>query len=296
MTCPHCKSEVIAKCGSINVWHWAHIDRDCDLWSEPESDWHKEWKEKVPLKNREVTINNHRADILLAKGLVVELQNSSISVENIRERENFYGEMVWLFNAQEFMNNCIIKYYELTRYQSEYQSEGYTLGILSDIEKYKQFMTSMEWAVWAERELQRREIDSNAFLKKKGVKQDLFDLLNSDPRKELIMKEYYDMKKIPEKECHPLSHGGYSIQVIGSKSVDNVLGQSSATRSINFKWLWARKTLLTCSKPILWDIGSHTLLYFDSPTKNFCSTNMGVIGSGKLIPKQWFLDFLISES
>ena len=39
-TCPMCGGKVIAKCGDIMSWHWAHEASDCDTWSEGESDWH----------------------------------------------------------------------------------------------------------------------------------------------------------------------------------------------------------------------------------------------------------------
>ena len=45
----------------------------------------------------------HRADIQLPPGLVIELQHSAISSEDIKSREEFYGrrEMVWIFDARE---------------------------------------------------------------------------------------------------------------------------------------------------------------------------------------------------
>lgn len=74
---------------------------DCDSWSEGESEWHFNWKDKFPAKAREVVVGNHRADVKLSSGLVIELQRSSISPEEIRERESFYGSMVWIFDVRE---------------------------------------------------------------------------------------------------------------------------------------------------------------------------------------------------
>lgn len=42
--CPGCSGDLIAKCGEINAWHWAHRANDCDPWHEPESEWHIGWK------------------------------------------------------------------------------------------------------------------------------------------------------------------------------------------------------------------------------------------------------------
>jgi competence protein CoiA len=109
--CPHCKAEVIPKCGEIKTWHWAHRDvEDCDHWGEPETDWHRSWKAQIPADRAEATIKRfgeeHRADITRPDGTVVELQHSSLSPEEIREREAFYGSMVWLFDIRAFSPPC----------------------------------------------------------------------------------------------------------------------------------------------------------------------------------------------
>lgn len=107
--CPECGAEVLAKCGEINIWHWAHVSRvDCDLWGEPESAWHLNWKSGLPLDWVEVPMaengEKHRADIRLPNGRVIELQHSSISVTEISKRELFYKKMVWIFDVQEAAN------------------------------------------------------------------------------------------------------------------------------------------------------------------------------------------------
>lgn len=99
--CPACDSVVIGKCGELIVHHWAHASKlDCDPWSEGETQWHRDWKSCLPPENQEVVIGPHRADIVLADKTVVELQHSAISPEVIREREQFYGNMIWLFDGR----------------------------------------------------------------------------------------------------------------------------------------------------------------------------------------------------
>lgn len=108
--CPVCKSTVISKCGTIMVWHWAHESKeDCDTWFEPESEWHRDWKEYFKPEEREVVIGNHRADIK-HNGLVIELQNSTISAQEIQEREQFYGNMIWIVNGEDFYGNNLQTY------------------------------------------------------------------------------------------------------------------------------------------------------------------------------------------
>jgi competence CoiA-like predicted nuclease len=108
--CPLCNEEVIAKCGEIKIWHWAHKkDFECDSFGEPETEWHFNWKKKFPNENQEVRIENHRADIRSSQGLIIELQNSSISPEKIREREECYKKMIWMLNGETLAKGLILR-------------------------------------------------------------------------------------------------------------------------------------------------------------------------------------------
>ena len=43
--CRACRAEMIAKCGKIEINHWAHKRKqNCDPWWENETAWHREWK------------------------------------------------------------------------------------------------------------------------------------------------------------------------------------------------------------------------------------------------------------
>lgn len=101
--CPGCGQEVIAKCGEIVAWHWAHKVNDCDAWAEGETEWHLAWKRRF--RNVEVTIRRdgewHRADAVTNGGWVVEFQHSAISTGDIAIREKFYKNMIWIFDATE---------------------------------------------------------------------------------------------------------------------------------------------------------------------------------------------------
>jgi hypothetical protein len=105
--CPGCGGDLIAKCGEIVVWHWAHVSGDCDPWSEPETEWHSNWKECFPLECREVTVGNHRADVLIG-GHAIEFQHSSISVDEIRERELHYGSLTWVIDGRDFRDRFFV--------------------------------------------------------------------------------------------------------------------------------------------------------------------------------------------
>lgn len=118
--CPICDDPVFSKTGNLRVWHFSHHKRfksqvDCDPWAERESEWHLSWKSRVPDHMREYVVKRqrilpnglieqsvHRADILNSRGTVIELQHSRISPEEIFERETFYENMIWIFDAQQF--------------------------------------------------------------------------------------------------------------------------------------------------------------------------------------------------
>lgn len=107
--CLGCKNDVIAKCGNIKVHHWAHAARvDCDPWSEPETEWHRDWKNNFPEEFREkhfvdeVTNEIHRADIHTPTGITIEFQNSPISTEEFGQRNTFYKKLIWVVNAAKF--------------------------------------------------------------------------------------------------------------------------------------------------------------------------------------------------
>jgi competence CoiA-like predicted nuclease len=104
--CPGCGEQLIPRCGNIRVWHWAHkSSHDCDTWHKPETEWHIGWKKLFGRENCEVVIHPHRADILGNMNVVIELQHSKISAEEIEERETFYKKMIWVVDASPFLEN-----------------------------------------------------------------------------------------------------------------------------------------------------------------------------------------------
>lgn len=103
--CPSCGARVIAKCGTKKIWHWAHTSvRNCDRWWEPETEWHRAWKNEFPASSQEVRHiapngELHIADVKTEAGFVLEFQHSNISANERASRESFYERMVWLVNG-----------------------------------------------------------------------------------------------------------------------------------------------------------------------------------------------------
>lgn len=115
--CVGCNEIVIAKCGTIKINHWAHLSlkKKCDSWWENETLWHREWKEKFPERWREITFYDeklqefHRADVHTEKGITIEFQNSSFSIQELQSRERFYPKLIWVINGLKFRGFKILK-------------------------------------------------------------------------------------------------------------------------------------------------------------------------------------------
>jgi competence protein CoiA len=110
--CPACQKQTHPKCGRIIIWHWAHKPtRHCDPWWEGETEWHRTWKAHFAQDEQEViqrdptTGEIHIADIKTANGVVIELQNSPMTIDEMLSREAFYGDLIWVVNGTRFVNN-----------------------------------------------------------------------------------------------------------------------------------------------------------------------------------------------
>ena len=116
--CPDCDSIVIGKKGSFKIKHWCHkAKNECDSWYEPITEWHLKWQNLFPIQYREVSMKkangkSHRADLKLKNNLVIEVQNSPIKIDEIEERESFYGEnnMIWILNGETLARKSSITY------------------------------------------------------------------------------------------------------------------------------------------------------------------------------------------
>lgn len=104
--CPICDHPMVAKCGKVRIWHWAHQGgRPCgDPWWENETGWHLKWKGELPDAWQEIVHHaddgtKHIADIKTEHGWVIEFQHSSISPEERQSRDAFYRQLVWVVDG-----------------------------------------------------------------------------------------------------------------------------------------------------------------------------------------------------
>lgn len=103
--CPGCEQPMIAKCGEVKIWHWAHLGkRVCDPWWENETEWHRNWKGYFPVDWQEVVHyaesgEKHIADVNTDQDWVIEFQHSHLKPEERRARDEFYKNLVWVVDG-----------------------------------------------------------------------------------------------------------------------------------------------------------------------------------------------------
>jgi len=103
--CPACESSLVARCGEVRVRHWAHKGRFlCERWWEPETEWHRAWKDHFPVDWQEIVHRaandqRHIADVKTDDGWVIEFQHSYLKPDERRSREAFYPKLVWVVDG-----------------------------------------------------------------------------------------------------------------------------------------------------------------------------------------------------
>lgn len=122
--CCCCSKPVIAKCGTRKIWHWAHKSKtDCDNWWEPETEWHRNWKNNYPAEWQEISLFNkktnekHIADVSTIHNLVIEFQHSNINPQERISREQFYKNMVWVVDGTRLKR-------DYPRFLKEWKKDG----------------------------------------------------------------------------------------------------------------------------------------------------------------------------
>jgi len=111
--CIGCKAEMIARCGSQRIHHWAHKNKSeqCDHWWENETEWHRNWKASFPIGWQEIrhedtrTNEIHIADVKTPNGVVIEFQHSSLKEIEKSAREAFYKNLHWVVDGTRLPND-----------------------------------------------------------------------------------------------------------------------------------------------------------------------------------------------
>jgi hypothetical protein len=112
-TCRQCEAPMLAKCGRIVPWHWAHVARvaHCDPWQQPDTRWTLAIKQRLADDGAEIeTIVEHDGERhivdALFDGLAILLVSGRYPTpEQIEERERFFGaHTVWIYDADPFIH------------------------------------------------------------------------------------------------------------------------------------------------------------------------------------------------
>jgi hypothetical protein len=104
VVCPVCRTHLDPKQPIRSVHHFVHRPLvRCDPWRQTMTKWQKHWqacwapeRNEVPVERDGIT---HVADVVTADGVVVALQHSPLTREEVWEREEFYGNMAWVFDG-----------------------------------------------------------------------------------------------------------------------------------------------------------------------------------------------------
>lgn len=112
-TCQSCEKEVVARCGEVNVHHFAHRSKEaCEASRYGMTEWHMGWLDSFPKECVEYRLKSggklHIADLVVmnrGRKTVIEFQRRLMPAEDMREREAFWKrngfDYRWVFDGVE---------------------------------------------------------------------------------------------------------------------------------------------------------------------------------------------------
>lgn len=268
--CPACNTVVYARCGPTNVDHWAHDSVDtCDDWSyEPKTFWHINWQSRFHKDDIEVIIKKenkfHIADIIATNDVVIEIQNSPISADEILARESFYGKMIWILNARHFAANLDIVGF----------SHDIDMGVVGSLIEYERNSQGFAQRI-------RLTVPSDDDMTIENCLRADPWLYTEDEQQEGLW--YVNNPNMLTSEQLPTDlMSAYIAYGLGYKFMERIEDESKS-RVVNFQWRHMRRSWLVARQPIFFDISPSYLLWVtEHDYKNYFS--------GKVISKRRFLD------
>jgi len=105
-TCQFCKSNLISTKTNSNIYYWHHNFgyKNCDSWYKPITEWRHEWLTLFPESWQEVIIRkngtNHISDIKLPNKVILKFQDSETTIKLLKEQEEFFEDLIWIFNCE----------------------------------------------------------------------------------------------------------------------------------------------------------------------------------------------------
>lgn len=202
--CPICKQALIQKRGEIREHHFSHIGPKgankknyvpcSDKWHYDKTDWHIQWQKRFSDESYEKVLEfegkKHIADVLVGD-IVIEFQHSNISIEEFRDRNEFYTKcgykVIWIFDLIEEYNNGRIR---LDEWKDNCYHWTYVKKLFRELELEKEkailfFQSSDE----------EENIDEAACLEKVSKSYDDFKIFYTDSRCWLTINEFVKKAK-----------------------------------------------------------------------------------------------------
>src|SRR5579883_2766713 len=119
LRCSH-GHDIIAKQGEKVMHHFAHKAGSTCSCSKEMSEWHTYHQGRIlPQYLEQRMIQNDKLHIADAKchGVVIEYQHSPISKNTIIERETFYDNMIWVFDASNLSIEIVKRHKDLIKFR-----------------------------------------------------------------------------------------------------------------------------------------------------------------------------------
>jgi len=117
--CPLCQFPLVAKCGSVNIWHWAHTFNSNCPGAKLETAWHRRMKEKFPPNQCEIIVKNDLG-VVIADVYIPETNTmhefdfkNQLTSEEIIKKNCIYARsgynVMWTFHIDDESNNRLTR-------------------------------------------------------------------------------------------------------------------------------------------------------------------------------------------
>ncbi len=104
--CIACGYELIARCGSHRVKHWAHKPySSCIAIQEDETDWKREWRQLFKPDFCEVVRDGVFFDAICNNDTPVMLRVTAIDTDKLVSLQEKFPKMICIFDAQKIWGN-----------------------------------------------------------------------------------------------------------------------------------------------------------------------------------------------
>ena len=223
--CPLCDAPLIAHFGEIEPPHWQHVRKvDCDPWHEPKTAWHIAWQNKFPKawqefpKEDEITGEKHFADVRTDKGLVIEFQNSPITPSTISQRETFYGNMIWVVNANTYKDSFVI-----------------ASRVTIEVKRFEDALFMKEFQIKADIDAEIKEQETKVNSLRNKLKDAIEDTKKLQGRMDKYQKDVTEYKGLSERIIKWIANSEGNIEVENGVDLYDSLKRSYKERLLSIK-------------------------------------------------------------